>query len=100
MTSRTNRPARRTALPALLVATALVLSACSSLSPPVTQVEAIAACYSAVIDEESTVEFDRSATRAEQADSGVWTITGTFGSSEFACEVGRLGKVARTEITP
>ena len=88
---------------AALLSVLLAGAACSSAArPPVTQVEAIAACYTAALDEAPSTEIDRPSTRAEQVDDELWSIEGTAafanGSLEFGCEVTPQGEVIRTRV--
>jgi uncharacterized lipoprotein YajG len=81
---------------------ALVLAGCSALQPPITQVEAIAACYTAAADEQPTLEVDRDRTRASQQPD-VWTVAGVgstdSGAAKFSCEVTNVGEVVRVTVT-
>ncbi|HET6625394.1 MAG TPA: hypothetical protein VFG63_03305, partial [Nocardioidaceae bacterium] len=79
---------RLVAVSALSGVPLVLVAACTAPHPPVTQVEAIAACYAVVLDEEPSLEIDRAETRAEQGDEE-WTITGvgTDDSLTFRCRV-------------
>jgi hypothetical protein len=85
----------------LAVAAGVALAGCSTFRPPVTQIEAIAACYTAVVDERQDLEVDRSSTRAQQ-EPNTWTITGAGSAGSdavtFSCEVSDVGEVVRVSV--
>jgi hypothetical protein len=87
---------------ALALAAVVAVTGCSALRPPVTQVEAIAACYTAAADEQPGLEVDRNRTRAGQ-EQDVWTVTGVgatdAGVAKFTCEVTDVGEVVRVTVT-
>ncbi len=85
------------------LAALLAVSGCTTARPPVTQVEAIAACYTAVVDEQPALQIDRDRTRAQQ-ERDLWTVTGAgasdAGAMEFSCEVTDVGEVVRVTVRP